>query len=60
MTTSTGKSKNYKDLIWSLLDAIQLPAEVAICKCAAHTKNNDPVSKGNRKADEAAKKKLLS
>ena len=30
--------------------------KVAICKCAAHITNTDPVSKGNRKADEEEKK----
>ena len=51
MTTSTGKAINHKDLILALLDAIQLPIKVAVCKCTAHTKNTDPVSNGNRKAD---------
>jgi len=56
MVTSTGKSINHKDLTLALLDVIQLSAKVEICKCAAYTKNTDPVSKGNRKADEEAKK----
>ena len=56
MTTSTGKAINHKDLILALLDAIQLPLKVAICKCTAHTKNTDPVSNGNRKADEEARR----
>jgi len=47
---------NHKNLILALLDAFQLPAKVAICKCAAHSKNTDPLSKVNRKADEEAKK----
>ena len=56
VVTSTGISINHKDLILALSDAIQLPAKVAICKCAAHTKNTDPVSKGNTKAEKGAKK----
>ena len=56
MTTFTHKSINHKDLILALLDAIQLLDKVAICKCAAHITNTDPVSNGNRKADEESKK----
>ncbi|XP_041423616.1 protein NYNRIN-like [Xenopus laevis] len=55
MVTSTGKPISHKDLIIQLLDAIQLPKELAICKCAAHTNQTDPVSVGNAKADAAAK-----
>ena len=39
-----------------LVNAIQLLDKVAICKCAAHITKTDLVSKGNRKADEEAKK----
>ena len=56
MTTSTGKSINHKDLILVLLDVIQLLDKVAIGKCAAHITNTNPVSKGNREADEEGKK----
>ena len=56
MTTSTGKCIYHKDLILVLLDAVQLPAKAAIYKCAAHKKNTDAVSIGNRKTDEEAKK----
>ena len=38
MLTSTAKFINHKGLILALLDVIQLPAKVAICKWAAHTK----------------------
>ena len=38
-----------------MLDAILLPKQVAVCKCDAHTFNNDPVSQGNARADAAAK-----
>lgn len=55
MVTSTGKDITHKDLILALLDAIQLPKKVAICKCSAHTGKEDPVSSGNAKADAAAK-----
>ena len=32
-----------------------LPAQIAVCKCAAHTSNIDNVSSGNRLADVTAK-----
>lgn len=55
MITSTGKSILHTDLILALLEAIQLPLQTAVCKCAAHTSGNDPISQGNRKADEESK-----
>lgn len=56
MMTSTGKTVEHADLLVKLLQAIQLPHQLAICKCAAHTKRQDPVSLGNAKADEEAKR----
>lgn len=56
MVTSTGKMVTHAGLLTELLQAVQLPAEVAICKCAAHTTNADFVSRGNAFADETAKK----
>ncbi|CAI5689825.1 unnamed protein product [Oreochromis niloticus] len=38
-----------------LLDAILLPARIAVVKCAAHTGKTDSVSQGNAAADAAAK-----
>ena len=38
-----------------MLDAVLLPKQVAVCKCDAHTSNNDPVSQGNARAGAAAK-----
>ena len=55
MMTSTGKNIIHKNLILSLLEVIQLPEKVAVCKCAARTKKDDPISQGNAKADAAAK-----
>ena len=55
MVTSTNKPITHKDLILSLLDAVQLPKRVAVCTCAAHTTGTDPMSTGNRKADEEVK-----
>lgn len=53
--TTTGKAVTHKELLLNLLDAIQLPKNLAICKCAAHTKGTDAVSKGNAYADFSAK-----
>lgn len=36
-----------------------VPSAVAICKCAAHTNNADPVSKGNARADGATKQAAI-
>ncbi|XP_040210405.1 ribonuclease H-like [Rana temporaria] len=55
MVTSSGKPISHTDFILELLDAIQLPKELAICKCQAHTKHTDPISEGNKRADEVAK-----
>ncbi len=42
-------------LVSELLEAILLPDEVAICKCAAHTNDKSFISTGNARADAAAK-----
>lgn len=59
MITSTGKPVTHKTLLQELLAAVQLPREVAICKCAAHTKGTDKVTKGNAFADEMAKEAAM-
>ncbi|KAJ8375515.1 hypothetical protein SKAU_G00060950, partial [Synaphobranchus kaupii] len=53
--TSAGKAIQNGSLVESLLDAILLPKGIAVCKCAAHTKCQDDTSKGNDRADVAAK-----
>jgi len=55
MTTSTGKPVTHASLLTDLLQAMQLPAKLAVCKCAAHTTGKDEVSNGNRFADQVAK-----
>ncbi|XP_027862516.1 uncharacterized protein LOC114137885 [Xiphophorus couchianus] len=55
MTTSTGRPITHASLLKDLLQAIQLPTKLAVCKCAAHTKSKDEVSNGNRLADKIAK-----
>lgn len=52
---SDGKPVLNHTLIADLLTAILTPAEIAICKCAAHTSRTDKVSRGNARADSAAK-----
>jgi len=46
-----------QNALWvkNLLDAIQLPRQLAVIKCSAHTKVNSPVQLGNARADSAAK-----
>lgn len=39
----------------ALLEAILKPTHIAVVKCAAHTSGSDTVSKGNHRADVAAK-----
>ncbi|XP_062255780.1 protein NYNRIN-like [Platichthys flesus] len=53
--TSSGKPIAHHALVSQMLDAVLLPKQVAVCKCDAHTSNNDPVSQGNARADAAAK-----
>lgn len=55
MVTSTGKPVTHAKLLTALLEAVQLPKKLAICKCAAHTTGTDPVTLGNAFADKIAK-----
>ena len=59
MITSTGKPVTHANLLKELLQAVQLPKQLAICKCAAHTSGTDAVSKGNSFADKIAKEAAL-
>ncbi|XP_055358758.1 uncharacterized protein LOC129603085 isoform X1 [Betta splendens] len=52
---SDGKPILHQDKVADLLDAILLPAAIAVCKCPAHTGGTDPISAGNARADAAAK-----
>ena len=53
--TSSGTPVKHGKLIGELLDTCQLPSSIAVVKCEAHTKSNDPVSQSNALADHAAK-----
>lgn len=55
MITSTGKPVTHAQLLKELLNAVQLPKKLAVCKCAAHTRGKDDISKGNDFADQTAK-----
>ncbi len=52
---SDGRLKLNAPLVADLLEAIVLPDKVAVCKCAANTRNTDSVSTGNAREDTAAK-----
>lgn len=56
MKTSTGKPVTHADLLKALITAVQLPRKLAICKCAAHTKGEDDITRGDAFADDTAKK----
>lgn len=53
--TSARKPIQHHQLLSNLLSAILLPSQIAVCKCASHTRGNDSVSLGNERADLAAK-----
>lgn len=57
--TTAGMPK-HRELIIRLLTAVQLPLQVAVIKCKAHTRSDDCVSKGNALVDEHAKGAIYS
>ena len=52
---SAGKDTENKEKILSLLDAIHLPAKVAIIHCPGHHKGHNAVTRGTNMADVKAK-----
>ncbi|KAJ1150325.1 hypothetical protein NDU88_003119 [Pleurodeles waltl] len=52
---SDGSPVMHKDLLAQLIKALTLPFKVEVIKCAAHTNQQDLVSRGNALADWAAK-----
>lgn len=50
-----GKTISHGSLITDLLEALQLPSEIAVLHCRAHTGKKDDISQGNAFADETAK-----
>lgn len=55
MTTSSGNTVQHANLLKKLLEVITLPKELALCKCAAHQKDDIEITRGNNFADKAAK-----
>lgn len=53
LLTAGGKEIKSKDEILQLLEAVWEPTEVLVIHCKGHQKGNDPVSRGNRLADQA-------
>lgn len=54
--TSAGKTLQHAAILQHLLDAVQLPRSLALCKCAAHKTDDSEVTRGNNFADKAAKR----
>ena len=55
LLTAGGKEiKNRKEIL-QLLEAVWKPSQVAVIHCKGHQRGTDPISKGNRLADQAAK-----
>ena len=54
--TSQGTKIQHHLLVNNLLEAILLPSQISVCRCPAHGKIVDDVSKGNAFADSMAKK----
>ena len=46
--------KNKKEIL-QLLEAVWKPCQVAVIHCKGHQRGTDPISKGNRLADQAVK-----
>ncbi|XP_073536970.1 uncharacterized protein [Phyllobates terribilis] len=53
--TAAGHPIKNADAVQQLIDALQLPKQVAVIKVRAHTRRTDQVSRGNAMADAAAK-----
>ena len=59
LLTSAGKDIKNKEEILSLLEAIHLPAKVAIIHCPGHHKGHNAVTRGKNIADVKAKQAAL-
>lgn len=55
-----GQTIKNKQEILDLLSALWLPTKLAIIHCQGHQKADDPVARGNRRADQVAKAVALS
>ena len=55
LLTTRNSPIKHKDLILALLEAVQLPTQVAVIHCRGHQRDGSFVSQGNSKADQIAK-----
>ena len=55
MLTVRNSPRKHKDLILALLEAVQLPTQVALIHCRGQQRDGFFVSQGMRKADQMAK-----
>ena len=55
MINSSALPVKHKTLLENLQEAVLLPSQIAVCKCEAHMAGKDPITIGNRFADETAK-----
>ena len=53
--TCSRKAVANRTEIWDLLDTVQLPKEIAVVHCPAHTRGTNIISRGNALADAAVK-----
>ncbi|XP_034625181.1 protein NYNRIN-like, partial [Trachemys scripta elegans] len=56
MLTAQGSPVKHGPQILRLLEAVQLPSEVAVIHCKAHQREDQDVAKGNARADREAKR----
>ncbi|KAK1346847.1 hypothetical protein QTO34_000707 [Cnephaeus nilssonii] len=59
LLTAEGQTVKNKQEILDLLSALWLPAKLAIIHCQGHQKADDPLARGNRRADQTAKVVVL-
>jgi hypothetical protein len=59
MLTTTGSPIRHAHDILALLDAVLLPKEVSVIHCKGHQKGEDKIAKGNKAAEEAAKRAAM-
>jgi ribonuclease HI len=59
MQTTTGSPIRHACDILALLHAVLLPKEVSVIHCRGHQKGKDKITKGNKAADEAAKRAAM-
>jgi len=58
--TTAGRPIQHADLVRGLLDAMMLPTNIAIVKCAGHSRADSDIAKGNNLADKHAKDAALN